>query len=46
MLSYALSKNAVHNLSINLSKDKIFKWNKIKVITMLPGTIDTKTNRE
>ena len=44
MLSYALSKNLVHNLNINLAKD--LKNKEIDVLTILPTVIDTKANRE
>lgn len=46
MLSYALSKNAVHNLSYNLKNDNKYKNKQIDVITILPSIIDNEANRK
>jgi len=46
MLTYALSKNFVHTLNINLAKDPNFIKRGIEVYTILPSTIDTEANRQ
>ena len=46
MLTYALSKNFVHALTLNLAKDEAYKQKNLSVYTILPSTIDTETNRK
>jgi short-subunit dehydrogenase len=46
MLTYALSKNFVHTLNINLAKDPNFVKRQLNVYTMLPSMIDTEANRQ
>ena len=46
MLTYALSKNFVHTLNINLAKDPHFVKRNMNVYTILPSTIDTESNRQ
>ncbi len=43
MLSYALTKNFVHNLAFNLNEEESFKGK--SVLTILPTVIDTEMNR-
>ena len=45
MLSYSLAKNFVHSLNISLSQDQDFVLKNISTYCLLPGTIDTETNR-
>lgn len=46
MITYALSKNMIHNLHLNLSKSKIVQEKNLNVITMLPTVLDTPINRD
>jgi dihydropteridine reductase len=45
MLAYSLAKTGVHSLALNLSQSKVLPED-TTVVTILPETIDTPSNRE
>ena len=46
MLSYALSKNMVHNLHMLMTKESSLLEKNANVVCMLPTVIDTPANRQ
>jgi len=44
MIGYSLAKTAVHSLALNLSEQA--KESGSRIITLLPETIDTESNRQ
>ncbi len=44
MIAYSMAKTAVHSLALNLSEHAKETGN--RVITLLPETIDTESNRQ
>ena len=46
MIGYAIAKTGVHSLALNLTQHFINKESQNRVVTILPETIDTKSNRE
>jgi dihydropteridine reductase len=46
MIGYAIAKTGVHSLALNLAEVFIKNDKEQRVITILPETIDTETNRK
>ena len=46
MIGYSMAKTGVHSLALNLAQHFQQSQHSGRVITILPETIDTKTNRE
>ena len=46
MLTYSVSKSAVHALAADLSKEPKFQNRQISVVTILPTVLDTENNRK
>lgn len=45
MIAYSISKTGVHSLALNLAETFISYGNEQRVVTILPETIDTESNR-
>lgn len=46
MIAYAVAKTGVHSLALNLTETFLALGKDQRVVTILPETIDTETNRQ